>query len=225
MITFYRTAKCSDATAVLGPALYAHRFDAGFAKFAMTCSGVIAEISILDVWFLKWPTMPAADRRNSINEDVMFGTEARAIRGGRASFSSTPTAHTNVESMAASATLNQAVSRNFASSNSCNRSHGQAIPHRASDAGKVEPESRLNLIDGPRLRLPALNINRMPFSTSRSENRRRFGYFLRLDFGGGNGLIGIHGSLTIIRVLCCSGFAACRKGCQPARGFLKNALL
>lgn len=116
-------AKFAEATAVLGPALCDHRLDAAFAKFPAMWFGVVAAIGVNDVGLLRWPATYTANRRNGIDErqqlgevvavragqdgtdgdgicideDVMFGTGSRAIRGIRASFSPAPTARTDDE--------------------------------------------------------------------------------------------------------------------------------
>jgi hypothetical protein len=139
--TLDRPAKFAEAAAVLGPALCDHRFDAAFAKFGAMLFGVVAAIGVNDFGFLKRPATYTANRRNGINErqqlsdvvavragrdgtdgdairideDVMFGTGSRAIRGVRASFSAAPTARTDEESTAAREKSSWAASRNFAS--------------------------------------------------------------------------------------------------------------
>jgi hypothetical protein len=66
-----------------------------------------------------------------IDEDVMFGTGSRAIRGVRASFSPAPTARTDDESTAAREKSSRPASRNFASKWSLRGNR----PNRAKSSG------------------------------------------------------------------------------------------
>lgn len=125
--TLDHPAKFAETTAVLGLALCDYRLDAAFAKFPAMWFGVVAAIGVNDFGLLKRLATYTANRRNSIDErqqlrnvvairarqdstdgdaigideNVMFGTGSRVIRGVRASFSSASTARTNDESTAA----------------------------------------------------------------------------------------------------------------------------
>ena len=65
--TLDHPAKFTEATAVLGPALCDHRFDAAFAKFAAMWFGVVAAIRVNDFGFLKRPAAYTANRRDRID--------------------------------------------------------------------------------------------------------------------------------------------------------------
>jgi hypothetical protein len=120
-------SEISESTAVFGPALCDHRLDTALAKFPAMWLGVVPAIGVNDFGLLKRPATYTANRRNGIDErqqwgsvvavrsgqdgtdgdairideNVMFGTGSRAIRGVRASFSPAPTARTDDESTAA----------------------------------------------------------------------------------------------------------------------------
>ncbi|SIO72022.1 hypothetical protein SAMN05444172_8400 [Burkholderia sp. GAS332] len=169
------SAKFSGSTAVLGPPLRDHRLDVAFAKFAAMWFGVVAAIGANDFGLLKWPATHSGNRRNrrdepqqlgdvvvvragqdgtdgdaiGIDEDVVLGTGARAIRGIRASFSTAPTAPTDDESTAARKKSSWPASRNFASRISCNRSYTPAFCQSRKRRHQVGPEPNLNLIDRP----------------------------------------------------------------------------
>ena len=131
MSTLDHPAKIAEATAVLGPALCDHGLDAAFAKFPAMWFGVVAAIGVNDFGFLQRPATHAGNRRNRIDEDVMFGTGLRAIRGIRASFSPAPTARTDDESTAAREKSSRPASRNFASKWSLRGNR----PNRAKSSG------------------------------------------------------------------------------------------
>jgi hypothetical protein len=225
--TLDHPAKFAETTAVLGPALCDHRLNAAFAKFPAMWLRVVAAIGVNDFGLPKRPATYTANRRNGIDErqqlgdvvavraaqdgtdgdairideDVMFGTGSRAIRGVRASFSPAPTARTDDESTAAREKSSLPASRNFASNSSCSRSHTQAFCQSRKRRQQVGPEPNPNLIDRSHQRIPVLNTNRMPFSAARSGIRRRPGYFLRRGFGGGSkGSINAHSSSSMIGV-------------------------
>jgi len=225
--TLDHPAEFTKTTAVLGPALCDHRLDATFAKFPAVWFGVVAAIGVNDFGLLKRPATYAANRRNGIDErqklgdivavragqdgtdgdaigideDVVFGTGSRAIRGVRASFSPAPTARTDDESTAAREKSSWPASRNFASSSSCSRSHTPAFCQPRRRRPQVGPEPNPNLIVRSHQRVPVLNTNRMPFSAARSETGRRPGYFSRRGFGGGSkGSINAHSSSSMICV-------------------------
>jgi hypothetical protein len=139
--TLDHPAKFAEATAVLGPALCDQRVDAAFAKFAAMWFGGVAAIGVNVFGFLKRPATYTANRRNGIDErqqlgdvvavragedgtdgdairideDVMFGTGSRAIRGVRTSFSPAPTARADDELTATRERSSLPTSRDFAS--------------------------------------------------------------------------------------------------------------
>jgi hypothetical protein len=155
--TLDHPAKIAEATAVLDPALCDHGLDAAFAKFPAMWFGVVAAIGVNDFGFLQRPATHAGNRRNriderqqlgdvvavlsgqgrtdgdaiGIDEDVMFGTGSRAIRGVRASFSPAPAARTDDESTAAREKSSRPASRNFASKWSLRGNR----PNRAKSSG------------------------------------------------------------------------------------------
>lgn len=226
--TFDHPAEFAQTTAVLCPAPGDHRLDAAFAKFPAMWFGVVAAIGVNDFGLLKRPATYTANRRNGIDErqqlgdivavragqdgtdgdaigideDVVFGTGSRAIRGVRASFSPAPTARTDDESTAAREKSSWPASRNFASSSSCSRSQTPAFRQSRKRRQQVGPEPNPNFVDRSHQRIPVLNTNRMPFSAARSETGRRPGYFSRRGFGGGSkGSINAHSSSSMIGVL------------------------
>lgn len=227
MSTFDHPAEFAQTTAVLCAAPGDHRFDAAFAKFLAMWFGVVAAIGVDDSGLLKRSATHAANRRNRINErqqlgevvavragqdctdgdavgideDVVFGTGTRAIRGVRTSFSPAPTARTDDESTAAREKSSWSASRNFASSSSCSRSHTPAFCQSRKRRLQVGPEPNPNFVDRSHQRIPVLNTNRMPFSAARLETGRRPGYFLRRGFGGGSkGSINAQSSSSMIGV-------------------------
>lgn len=224
MSAFDHPAKPAKPATVFGSALREHWLDAALAKSLTMRFGIVAAIGVDDLGLLKWSATHAANRWDRVNErqqlgdivsvragqeradgdsirvdeDVMFGTWSRAIRGARTRFSPAPTARTDDESTAAREKSSWPASRSFASSNSCSRTHTPAFCQSRKRRQQVGPEPNPNLVDRSHQRIPVLNTNRMPFNAARSEIGRRPGYFLRRGFrGGSKGSISAHSSSSM----------------------------
>lgn len=152
MSSFDDPPKFAQPATLLTAALRDHRLDTAMAQLLTVGIGIVAAIAIENLGRLKRTTAHAANGRDRIDErqqllevvcirtrrdradrhavgvyeDVVPRTGSRTIRGVRTSFSAAPTARTDEESTAAREKSSWSVSRSFASTSSCRRSHTPA---------------------------------------------------------------------------------------------------